>query len=164
ATNTSFIALELPTGDLFTQLSKLENRLHKAGHMSRTYLNTRVPAGAGRVEDDHVPFVERNVPVLHLISVPFPKVWHTMQDDATALDQGVVGDMSLLCGFDETDEAASSVLPLPAVTVTSTVVSGSVVTLPASSDVMFFMSFIGVLLSSLSMFLMVSVFCRRNRR
>ncbi|KAJ2262836.1 hypothetical protein GGI01_001238 [Coemansia sp. RSA 376] len=96
ATNTSFIALELPTGDLFTQLSKLENRLHKAGHMSRTYLNTRVPAGAGRVEDDHVPFVERNFPVLHLISVPFPKVWHTMQDDATALDQGVVGDMSLL--------------------------------------------------------------------
>ncbi|KAJ1672418.1 hypothetical protein GGF38_000049 [Coemansia sp. RSA 25] len=96
APNTSFVALEKPTGDVFTQLSELEHRLHDAGHLSRTYLNTRVPADAGRVEDDHVPFIERNVPVLHLISVPFPKVWHTMQDDATALDQRVVADMSLL--------------------------------------------------------------------
>ncbi|KAJ2909759.1 hypothetical protein GGI21_001560 [Coemansia aciculifera] len=96
APNTGFMALEKPTGDVYTQLSELEHRLHDAGYISRTYLNTLVPAGAGRVEDDHVPFVERNVPVLHLISVPFPKVWHTMQDNASALDQRVVADISLL--------------------------------------------------------------------
>lgn len=59
----------------------------------------------GGIEDDHIPFLKMGVSVLHIISVPFPKVWHTikvgpsrrlgniilkhpddMQDDATALD------------------------------------------------------------------------------
>lgn len=40
----------------------------------------------GHIGDDHVPFLQRGVSVLHLISEPFPKVWHTLQDDASALD------------------------------------------------------------------------------
>ena len=31
----------------------------------------RIPSG---IEDDHIPFKRRGVPILHLISVPFPKV------------------------------------------------------------------------------------------
>jgi hypothetical protein len=34
---------------------------------------------AGQIEDDHVPFVQQGVPVVHLISVPFPSVWHTIK-------------------------------------------------------------------------------------
>lgn len=32
----------------------------------------------GGIGDDHVPFLEKGVPVVHVISVPFPKVWHTL--------------------------------------------------------------------------------------
>lgn len=36
--------------------------------------------------DDHLPFLRRGVSVLHVIAEPFPHVWHTINDDATALD------------------------------------------------------------------------------
>ncbi|ORY27461.1 hypothetical protein BCR39DRAFT_538122 [Naematelia encephala] len=39
----------------------------------------------GMIEDDHVPFLDRGVSILHVISNPFPPVWHTLKDDATAL-------------------------------------------------------------------------------
>ncbi|ODO06382.1 glutaminyl cyclase [Cryptococcus wingfieldii CBS 7118] len=39
----------------------------------------------GAIGDDHVPFVDRGVSVLHLISAPFPPVWHTLADDVSAL-------------------------------------------------------------------------------
>ncbi|VDO70676.1 unnamed protein product [Heligmosomoides polygyrus] len=38
------------------------------------------------VEDDHIPFLKRGVPILHLITVPFPTVWHTARDNEKALD------------------------------------------------------------------------------
>lgn len=37
------------------------------------------------IEDDHIPFLERGVPVLHLIPAPFPSVWHKNTDNASAL-------------------------------------------------------------------------------
>ncbi|EMD38184.1 hypothetical protein CERSUDRAFT_82427 [Gelatoporia subvermispora B] len=40
----------------------------------------------GGIEDDHIPFLSMGVSVLHIIAVPFPTVWHTIKDDATALD------------------------------------------------------------------------------
>lgn len=40
----------------------------------------------GNVEDDHMPFYERGVRILHMIPTPFPNVWHTKNDDRTALD------------------------------------------------------------------------------
>ncbi|CAM5173208.1 unnamed protein product [Eretmochelys imbricata] len=44
----------------------------------QTYFQ-REPA-YGPVEEDHVPFLRKGVPVLHLIATPFPWVWHTMED------------------------------------------------------------------------------------
>lgn len=38
------------------------------------------------VEDDHTPFLPFGVPVLHLIPLPFPSVWHTKKDTIEALD------------------------------------------------------------------------------
>ncbi|KAI9502272.1 hypothetical protein GGI25_001558 [Coemansia spiralis] len=96
APNNAFVALQLPTADLFLELSRLENRLHNAGYINRTYMNTKAPAGEGNIEDDHLPFIQRNVPVLHLISYPFPKAWHKLADNASALDKTVISDMSLI--------------------------------------------------------------------
>lgn len=38
------------------------------------------------VEDDHVPFKRRGVPILSLLANPFPKVWHTIDDNYDAID------------------------------------------------------------------------------
>ncbi|KAJ8496844.1 hypothetical protein ONZ51_g913 [Trametes cubensis] len=40
----------------------------------------------GGIEDDHIPFLRLGVSVLHVIANPFPRVWHTIKDDASALD------------------------------------------------------------------------------
>ncbi|KAI3321272.1 peptidase family M28 [Xylariaceae sp. AK1471] len=48
--------------------------------------------GRGMVEDDHIPFMRRGVPILHLIATPFPTVWHTMDDDGAHLDMPTVRD------------------------------------------------------------------------
>merc|ERR1719234_2168951 len=38
------------------------------------------------VQDDHVPFYNLGLrQILHMIATPFPSVWHTLADDATAL-------------------------------------------------------------------------------
>ncbi|KAK9451076.1 peptidase family M28-domain-containing protein [Limtongia smithiae] len=47
------------------------------------------------IGDDHVPFMQRGVPVLHVIPVPFPKVWHTLDDDAAHLDDDAVHDWAV---------------------------------------------------------------------
>ena len=38
------------------------------------------------IEDDHVPFLQRGVPILHLISLPFPEAWHKAGDNYESLD------------------------------------------------------------------------------
>jgi len=44
------------------------------------FLDRKGPQGwMGSIEDDHIPFLKKGVPVVHLISVPFPKVWHTIK-------------------------------------------------------------------------------------
>ncbi|RYC63274.1 hypothetical protein CHU98_g2922 [Xylaria longipes] len=48
--------------------------------------------GRGMVEDDHIPFMRRGVPILHVIATPFPSVWHTMDDDGAHLDMPTVRD------------------------------------------------------------------------
>eukprot|EP00759_Apiculatamorpha_spiralis_P028917 PhF_6_TR31388/c0_g1_i1/m.45972/K00683/QPCT; glutaminyl-peptide cyclotransferase len=46
-----------------------------------------------KVEDDHVPFVQRGVKALHVIPVPFPGVWHTEKDNVAALDWETTNDL-----------------------------------------------------------------------
>ena len=36
------------------------------------------------IEDDHIPFLKKDVPILHLIPVPFPQEWHTLADNGDA--------------------------------------------------------------------------------
>nr|CAG8572403.1 15212_t:CDS:2 [Entrophospora candida] len=50
------------------------------------------------IEDDHVPFLTRGVPVLHLIADPFPIVWHTLSDDISAIDPNTVHNLNLIFG------------------------------------------------------------------
>ncbi|KAJ7172117.1 glutaminyl-peptide cyclotransferase-like protein [Mycena filopes] len=49
------------------------------------YKRTSVDMNIGGIGDDHVPFLQKGVDVLHLITSPFPRVWHSVRDDASAL-------------------------------------------------------------------------------
>ncbi|KAJ7085723.1 glutaminyl-peptide cyclotransferase-like protein [Mycena belliarum] len=89
----------LNTAWLFDALVSAEKRLGDTGAFaygseqsmaagqwsSFFYKRTTTDMNLGGVGDDHVPFMERGVDVLHLITVPFPAVWHTPHDDASAL-------------------------------------------------------------------------------
>jgi len=50
----------------------------------------------GFVQDDHVPFMARGVEILHMIPTPFPRVWHTIDDDGGHLDMDTVEDWTKL--------------------------------------------------------------------
>ncbi|RDB21429.1 Glutaminyl-peptide cyclotransferase [Hypsizygus marmoreus] len=90
----------LDTAWLFDALISVERRLGESGAFSygkakgmapgqwKSYFTERseVQINMGYIGDDHLPFLERGVSVLHLIPEPFPRVWHSLKDDATALD------------------------------------------------------------------------------
>jgi glutaminyl-peptide cyclotransferase len=46
----------------------------------------------GLVEDDHIPFMQKGVEILHIIPTPFPHVWHRPEDDGAHLDIATVQD------------------------------------------------------------------------
>ena len=46
----------------------------------------------GFIGDDHVPFMQRGVEILHLIAYPFPTTWHTINDDGAHLNIDTVAD------------------------------------------------------------------------
>lgn len=50
----------------------------------------------GLIGDDHEPFLARGVEILHIITSPFPRVWHTIDDDGEHLDIDTVEDWALL--------------------------------------------------------------------
>ncbi|ESN95471.1 hypothetical protein HELRODRAFT_193517 [Helobdella robusta] len=45
------------------------------------------------IGDDHLPFMQKNVRILHLISYPFPSVWHTLADDEKHIHYPTVQDL-----------------------------------------------------------------------
>ncbi|XP_075352187.1 glutaminyl-peptide cyclotransferase [Mycteria americana] len=81
----------------FQRLQAIEQELHnmnllKNHFVERQYFQTTLHRGL--VEDDHVPFLLRGVPVLHLIPSPFPAVWHTMEDTEENLDKTTIDNLS----------------------------------------------------------------------
>lgn len=74
---------------LFQRIVKIERRLKTAGHLeshSSNYFNERISHGLYNIDDDHKPFLERGVAIVHLIAYPFPSVWHKTSDNAQAID------------------------------------------------------------------------------
>ncbi|KAH8849198.1 Glutaminyl-peptide cyclotransferase [Schistosoma japonicum] len=83
----------------YSLLSELEkkmrfsNLLKASGENNKPYFGDHSPY---RIDDDHLPFVEKGVPVLHLIPMPFPSVWHTTNDNATNIDWDTSVDLLFL--------------------------------------------------------------------
>lgn len=94
----------------YKRLAELEKRLRDKGLMASGRRSSWFPdahkesheiyVGWGGVQDDHIPFLQRGVEVLHIIPSPFPKVWHTMDDDGAHLDTATTRDWAgLVAGF-----------------------------------------------------------------
>ncbi|KAF5913095.1 hypothetical protein HPG69_009046 [Diceros bicornis minor] len=81
----------------FDRLQAIEHELHELGLLKdhsweRRYFQNN---GYGNViQDDHIPFLRRGVPVLHLIASPFPEVWHTMDDNEENLDETTIDNLN----------------------------------------------------------------------
>ncbi|XP_030241617.1 glutaminyl-peptide cyclotransferase [Drosophila navojoa] len=85
ARNPKFASFFENTSGLHTSLVQIEQTLRASGQLegnNKMFLNR--PAG-GFTDDDHRPFLEENVPILHLIATPFPTQWHTPNDNAANL-------------------------------------------------------------------------------
>lgn len=88
----------------YQAMASIEMRLRSLGLLStannrRPFLpdaeKTHFPEGF-IVSDDHLPFMMRGVDILHLIAMPFPHVWHTMDDDGDHLDKDTVNDWAII--------------------------------------------------------------------
>jgi len=78
----------------FSSLPAIEQQLQRAGCLNNINAIFSNTPSWSLVEDDHVPFMQNNVPVLHLISVPFPSVWHTQNDNMNALSWPTVSNLA----------------------------------------------------------------------
>ncbi|XP_046577555.1 glutaminyl-peptide cyclotransferase-like isoform X2 [Haliotis rubra] len=103
ATDTRFANIVVDTSDLYTQLNKIEKSLEKKNLLRRQQQNSNgyrhqlFPSMSARnagVQDDHVPFQAKGVSILHLISYPFPQVWHTKRDNLASLDFTLIDDFN----------------------------------------------------------------------
>ncbi|CAF0806874.1 unnamed protein product [Adineta ricciae] len=75
------------TGKYYQRLRNIESQLMRSYNnrgQSRAIFSPNVQNSY--IEDDHIPFLNYNVPILHLISSPFPPTWHRADDNEANLD------------------------------------------------------------------------------
>jgi len=92
--NPRFYDLYTETSHLYKRLQIIENVMHKSKQIEFTHpYFVGKPNRYPRIEDDHVPFMRKGIPILHVISIPFPSVWHELSDDEMAVDPDTVKNL-----------------------------------------------------------------------
>jgi len=81
------------TGNWFNRLQSIEKALHERGILNGSKMFTDRNPNA-QISDDHKPFQKLNVPILHLISTPFPRNWHKMGDNKKNLDATKIANLN----------------------------------------------------------------------
>ncbi|KAI7802751.1 glutaminyl-peptide cyclotransferase-like a [Triplophysa rosa] len=85
------------TARWFDRLIAAEKRLHKQGLLTSHPIEQsyfRKDFYLGPVQDDHIPFLNRGVSVLHLIPTPFPLFWHTLDDTEEKMHRPTVENLT----------------------------------------------------------------------
>uniref|UniRef100_H2ZMW5 glutaminyl-peptide cyclotransferase n=1 Tax=Ciona savignyi TaxID=51511 RepID=H2ZMW5_CIOSA len=91
--DTQFLNFHVTNTRWYQRLTNLELRMYHANlltvdniqHRNQVF-NPRQLGQAFMIDDDHKYFAQAGVPILHLISYPFPSVWHTMGDNASVMN------------------------------------------------------------------------------
>lgn len=98
--DTRFSKMFSATGSLYDHMYNIEQRLVKAGVLDWktqplfTGMDLLYMERGGGIQDDHIPFLKKGVPILHLISYPFPSVWHKVTDNELALNYTTIDRMA----------------------------------------------------------------------
>ncbi|CAH0563861.1 unnamed protein product [Brassicogethes aeneus] len=84
----SFYSYFPETEKWYVRMANLEDRMKDLGLLKKygNHVYFKKQRHYGGIEDDHIPFLKRGVPILHLISSPFPRAWHTPQDNRDIVD------------------------------------------------------------------------------
>jgi glutaminyl-peptide cyclotransferase len=104
AQTTSFRNWFSQTEKYYERLQKIEMRLAKEGLLepanvfqsmrsNKYFTGTQASKDSNGIADDHIPFLREKVPVVHLISYPFPTVWHTSADNELALHYPTINNI-----------------------------------------------------------------------
>uniref|UniRef100_A0A8R1TWP4 Glutaminyl-peptide cyclotransferase n=1 Tax=Onchocerca volvulus TaxID=6282 RepID=A0A8R1TWP4_ONCVO len=78
----------------FLEMLDIEAELKKIGCLHPLPTIFRSERVYSNVEDDHIPFLNLNVPILHLIPLPFPDVWHKTSDNASVLNYETIDNLN----------------------------------------------------------------------
>ncbi|XP_070378772.1 glutaminyl-peptide cyclotransferase-like isoform X1 [Dermacentor albipictus] len=94
-----FYSYFLDTRPVYDRLVDIESRLNDMDAMetrcSRCRTNYFINSSQlALIEDDHIPFLRKNVPIVHVIPNPFPSVWHTLDDNAENLDHSTINNLN----------------------------------------------------------------------
>lgn len=91
-----FFSYFAETKEAFMKMSNVERRLSRSGLLDLSnipqvreqnpYLSPGTLTRQYQVSDDHLPFLQGGVPVVHLIPYGFPRVWHSAGDNLSAVD------------------------------------------------------------------------------
>ncbi|KAH8264883.1 hypothetical protein KR038_006668 [Drosophila bunnanda] len=95
APDTSFKMLINATSSYYQRLVELEKRIVRTGILQRKKRIFHIEHGQD-VADDHFPFLEHQVPVVHLIAEKYPKVWHRPEDVEQRIDYKIVEQVDLV--------------------------------------------------------------------
>lgn len=85
------------TSHMFSNMRRIEKRLFQLGLLKEkipSYFSEKRLMGGNGIDDDHIPFLRNGVPILHLITYPFPEVWHRLSDNESALDYDSIDDIA----------------------------------------------------------------------
>jgi len=97
AKNPTFMSTQKKTQQHYNRMFRIEQELRRgrslSDHAHGGIFQPQSNYKAG-IEDDHIPFLERGVPILHLIVTPFPSVWHKAGDNANAIDWDDTEDLN----------------------------------------------------------------------
>ncbi|EGG16399.1 hypothetical protein DFA_09433 [Cavenderia fasciculata] len=95
AVDPKFYIYHQPTAHLFKKLSDIEDKLQAKRLISFKSTKYFITRDIGQeIQDDHVPFHAYNVPILHLIPLPFPQCWHKECDNYNTLDKTTIQDLT----------------------------------------------------------------------
>ncbi|GIX81833.1 glutaminyl-peptide cyclotransferase [Caerostris extrusa] len=104
--NPTFYSYFPDTYGLYSQLVEIDMRefLQKKRLNALKLLEAHPPEGNTHyfdsrstlafVEDDHIPFMKRGVPIVHLIPSPFPHVWHRESDNRENMHHSTIDNLN----------------------------------------------------------------------
>ncbi|XP_067133702.1 glutaminyl-peptide cyclotransferase-like [Centruroides vittatus] len=94
-----FCSMFWNTHNIYLQLVSIEKQLNRLNVLEKDDPNEYTKYFGKEcflsvIQDDHLPFLQKGVPVLHLIPPNFPLVWHKTSDDRSHLHHQTISNLN----------------------------------------------------------------------